>query len=1033
MSNLETGSFPKTQKNLKTVLVAGGGSFIGSHLCEALVVQGFKVLCIDDLEEGREKNLQEVKKDKNFQFVHLSYDSKETLKSLGKIDYLFHVAGLEATSKSLNSLLVNSQGTVNLLEKALEDKAEFLYLSLVDIYSGIASRLTLEHYFGPIKKQEAVFALLEAKRFGEALVEEYRKEKKLKAKIIRTRDIYGPRMSLESNFPLNSLISQYLRTSKLQLVNDGLDEIYPTYVSDVVYGLIKAMFSAETEGKVYYLVNPQKITLVSLAKILNNFRKEKLTIEFLEDEQIHFPQTPIDISASKRDLRWFPAIEIEEGIERTLSWYKRASELKNKASVKEISPEQIFTKTDFKYQPTEIVKGKTATELDKERFFDKREKDLEKEPSVLTEKKSEDLNNKIKNTESFWSKLFRRKEEKEEVKKSEKKEIQHQFGKLKLGFLAICLVFIFFGLLSPLFFSLFFVYRGVSKLDQTKQALESLSLSQVQSDSLEAEKSFRTAEGSLNNLWWLFSLFHKREQFQQYIYLLSVGEDVSTSIKTLSTSINPLLGSVDLFLGHDQNQEGIDKIVSQVKVNIVQAHENLSSAQSKLDVLNQSYFPAFLWSKVESLKTQLVQAQEITGQIEVMTDLLPSLTGEETAKTYLIVFQNNSEIRATGGFIGSYAKVSVADGKIADIKVDDVYNPDGQIQETIAPPSPLTQYLNVEKWGMRDGNWSPDFSVSSQDLKMLYKKGTGEEVSGIIAVDLYTVEKLLEAFGPIHPLGYEEEITSSNFFERAEYYSEVGFTPGSTGKKDFLGACSEELLDKILASNAKDLKKVVTPLYQAIEEGHILFSFSDELMQQIMVSRNWAGKISETQGDYLWVIDSNVGGNKANYFVSRALDYQANIERDGIITSGLTITYTHKQEADVWPGGEYKNYLRVYVPQGSVLTNSEGFSAEVKTTQDLNRTVFEGYLTVKVGTTHEIKLNYQLPVNLQLNDKHLGYSFYAQKQLGTIADSFNYQISWPNYFDLKTISGEGVKQEGKYNYTGNLQKDRTFTFKFVKK
>lgn len=1037
MNDFQKDDSSEKRQSRKTVLVAGGAHFLGSHLSEALLVQGFKVICLDDFSLISGDYLGNCKKDKNFSIVNFSLDKSEELKKVGKINYLFHVAGLDLPPKGepLNSLLINSQGTKLLLQKAQQDKANFLFVSLVDIYSGVASRLSLENYFGQNEDEEKQLALFEAKRFGEALVEEFWRKEGIKARIVRVRDIYGPKMPLKSLFSLNRLFGLFIESRKISLPGDGLEEVYPTYISDVVYGLIKAMFSTQTEGKVYYLVNPHKTTLRAVAETLLSFYKEGGAIDFTPTEKITLPLPSVDISLSKKELRWFPIVSLEEGVEKTLFWFSKEIKFKQEKSLKEIQESKDFSKKDYRYLKTEIG-GETQKEGTEAGGIDTLiPGEIETKEELTTPKKtasSKGLLNTIFHYSPKERKTKPPKEKKVIVAGELDTKLHRHFNKLKGGFVLLCLIFIIFGFLSPLFFSSFFALRGISAIERAKTALTEFSFATVSSEAAVAEKSFRTAGNGLNNLLWFFSFFHERKRFQQYLYLLSAGKDLAEGVKYIGASVEPLLSSIDTFLDHNQTQSNIDKIVPLVRADIVQAKEKFSQAEAKLDILESQYYPQNLWNKVVIVQTQLKEGKQILSSLETLVNILPSIMGKEEDKAYLIVFQNNSEMRATGGFIGSYARILVSQGKIKEIKVDDVYNPDGLIKEPQIPPEPLKKYLSVTNWGMRDANWSPDFSVASTDIERLYEQATQDDVSGIIAIDLYTVEKLIEKIGPIYPLGYNDEITAENFFAKAEYYAAVGFTPGSTGKKDFLGACAEALLAKLQNMEAKDLSKIMSSLLLNVQEKHILFSFSDPQLDKLIAEQKLNGAVIDYPGDYLLVVDSNVGGNKANYFVDRAFNYDLEIDRDGNLQAVLTIKYTHRGEVDAWPGGNYRNYLRVYVPAGSTLTEFEGFSSEVKTTTDLGKNVFEGLVEVKVNSEQKVKITYNLPSGLKTIDDNLSYRFYVQKQSGSVQDLLTMNITWPSYLRLDNVSPTGERGSQSFSFTDNLNVDKEVLINFLK-
>ena len=230
--------------------------------------------------------------------------------------------------------------------------------------------------------------------------------------------------------------------------------------------------------------------------------------------------------------------------------------------------------------------------------------------------------------------------------------------------------------------------------------------------------------------------------------------------------------------------------------------------------------------------------------------------------------------------------------------------------------------------------------------------------------------------------------------------------------------------------SVKDLGILLSTSFKNLTEKHILFSFNEPIISDLLKNQKLDGRIASEKGDFLWVIDSNVGGNKANYFVDRSISYDVTVNKEGTLRSDLTLTYKHRGQTDTWPGGNYKNYLRVYVPEGAKIVSNEGFSSEVTTTTDLGRTVFSGLTNVKIASEQEIKIAYDLPISLSITDKNLQYALYFQKQSGSIADSFTISIGYPAYLNIKDTSSSGQQSEQSFSLTGLLTTDQNLVINF---
>lgn len=310
-----------TQKVLSknpTALVAGGAGFVGSHLCATLISQNFHVVCVDNLSSGKKENIKDILTSPNFTFIEADINNPNfQLPAELKIDYCFHLAGIEEYQNqkgmSLDTLLVNSLGTRQLLEIARENKAKFVLVSSADLYSGAISSSSLRYYFGKAPEGEAVLSSHEAKRFAEALSFEYYKKFDLEVTVVRLKDVYGPKMSLERGDEIADLIKAAAAKETLKIAGDGLKTINPTYISDIVFGIIKASLG-DFSGEIFILVNPEKVTVESFAQTLK-LVAGPLEIEHKKEiETLGIPSPHLDLDNTKEKISWNPKVSLTEGI-----------------------------------------------------------------------------------------------------------------------------------------------------------------------------------------------------------------------------------------------------------------------------------------------------------------------------------------------------------------------------------------------------------------------------------------------------------------------------------------------------------------------------------------------------------------------------------------------------------------------------------------------------------------------------------------------------------------------------------------------
>lgn len=310
--------------NKKYALVTGGAGFIGSHLCEYLLEKGLMVICVDNLSTGSEENIKHLKNNKNFKF--LKKDVREDLDINKKIDYIFDLAS-RASPKDfkiypIDILTTNGFGVYNLLNLAEKNKAKFLFSSTSEVYGDPKEHPQKETYRGNVNPVGIRGCYDEAKRFAEAMVMAFVRERALDARIIRIFNTYGPRLNEYDGRVVSNFITQALKNEPLTVYGDGIQTRSFCYVSDTVEGIYKAMMNGE-KGEVYNLGNEEEYKILDIAKIIKNLTNSGSEIIFKDlpedDPKIRKP----DIGKARKYLDWEPKVKLEEGLERTIEYFKK--------------------------------------------------------------------------------------------------------------------------------------------------------------------------------------------------------------------------------------------------------------------------------------------------------------------------------------------------------------------------------------------------------------------------------------------------------------------------------------------------------------------------------------------------------------------------------------------------------------------------------------------------------------------------------------------------------------------------------------
>jgi hypothetical protein len=467
---------------------------------------------------------------------------------------------------------------------------------------------------------------------------------------------------------------------------------------------------------------------------------------------------------------------------------------------------------------------------------------------------------------------------------------------------------------------------------------------------------------------------------------------------------------------------------------LVGARPELQQAQQELNAANQARAQIDRHSLSPQVSELLARLDRYLPWFEIALDsglLAPGLLGADGPRTYLILAQNNQELRATGGFISGVGELEVKDGQLASLSFGDSYAVDNlEVAHDIPPPA-FQQTLLGEMWLFRDTNWDADFPTSARRALDVYARDRGVQANGVIALDLTALELLLAALGPVQVEGFPEAVTGDNVLQMLQEQWANPSSGPSFGedwdrewwlhRKDFMGPIASAALDKLLSGKGVDPVKLARALKQALDQKHILVYVDDHDAVALLRGRNWDGALPELplSSDVLLVVDSNVGFNKMDASVTRSIGYKVELV-GGVPQAQLTLTYQNQgakqvkedcvQEAAYGEGYAdmmarcYWDYVRVYVPPGSQLLRGPELSfppgsllarnTEVLDQQPISATLVEGDWTVWAaffdlapGDERVLTFEYQLPIEMVQRepDGTVRYRLWVQKQPGTEA------------------------------------------------
>ena len=519
----------------------------------------------------------------------------------------------------------------------------------------------------------------------------------------------------------------------------------------------------------------------------------------------------------------------------------------------------------------------------------------------------------------------------------------------------------------------------------------------------------------------------------------SMADRISVSSRHLLAAVEILQqqqddgGFLDLDLGWDS---AANVSSDEFYFRLAKSHERLSrasgeiiAAEGLLSELPLGVLPGELGVEIKSGLGLLTQVRGALEQATRASGLALSLFGGER-KTYLLIFQNNNEARATGGFIGTYGLVELGEGKMKINKIESIYEPDGQLKELIAAPGPL-QRQATEHWAMRDSNWFADFPESSRKTLEFLEKETGILAAGVISLTPDLFEDLLAISGPVEMPDYEVVLTAENFREVVQTKTSMDYDRALNQPKKFLADFTPKILARLSAASEEQSVAIAEALLRAVSEKQVMMFSLDPAIQRAVEEYNVGGQIRKTPGDYLAIIHSNVGGGKTDLGMTQSVKKSVSIDEFGRQVSSLRITRANHATGELY-FPKNVDFMRVLVPDGAWLLSSSGFdSAELlpssrfgaATDPDLARwdgqitrdwqtgvylgresgyTALMGFLELGPGESKTVEFTYVLP------QTGPDYSLLLQKQAGAP----------PYLFDLEVLASG---REIVYQYPDNLE------------
>ncbi len=570
-----------------------------------------------------------------------------------------------------------------------------------------------------------------------------------------------------------------------------------------------------------------------------------------------------------------------------------------------------------------------------------------------------------------------------------------------------------------------------SELQTAQTALKNL-------DPKTAQKSFQNIDADLKSFYEetsRFGLFNLAKFWGQFIAKVRQVPDTFKNLFNLSGAAIRISSDIAYLkenaLALMLNQKG-----EELTASLQNLQKDLHSLPNYLSPLEDSNFSPNLFS-----------AQLDIYRLENLLSALIGWLNTPLEKHLAIIFENPSEIRPGGGFIGSYADVAMQKGSINRISVHDIYDPDGQLESRIIPPAPLQKI--TKRWGARDANWFFDFPLSAQKVlhflnssKIYQERGT--EFEGAIALNVNFINDILKITGPVELADYKLILTSENFLAEVQREVETGEDRTGGEPKKILKVLAPILTSRLGHLDEIQKNQLLAALQERIKMRDIRIYLDDVVLESYLAQFGLAGEVfklpTDKASDYLAVANANIGGGKTDAVIKQEINLTSEFTLEGKILNTLSIKRTHSgnKEIDPWYRALNQNYLQIFTPLGSKAISVSGRSPWPEETQwdyegfsldpdvkpieaetifneslrideltQFDKTVFAAWFNTERGKSKTFTFEYELPYNLRFREI-IPYGFVFEKQSG-VNTSFNLKIEAP--------PGYIFKEAGKSTFT----------------
>lgn len=517
-----------------------------------------------------------------------------------------------------------------------------------------------------------------------------------------------------------------------------------------------------------------------------------------------------------------------------------------------------------------------------------------------------------------------------------------------------------------------------------------------------------------------------------------IGESISSTGRTAkalsmgTNAVGRVLAISDYATDFSDNifasDEDINNLSSKLSVDLMSLYRDLSFIDGEAKEGNLPFSNMIPYETISEYRSYILTASKLASN-------LPSLLGYDKPKTYLLLLQNNMELRPTGGFIGSFALLTFSKGDLIDNTIYDVYSADGQLKGYIEPPKPIEEYLGEASWTLRDSNWDPNFPISATRAEWFLDKSIDRNVDGVIAIDLEAARKYLETLGSLSLPDFGDTIDSKNMYEKVQYEVENDFFPGSRKKAHYLSSLATALIDRIKSSTSEEAMSLTEATINSLNSRDIQIYLHDESAASVFDEQKWNGSVSSKKCDQdnctsllAGVVEANLGVNKANYFIDRKVSTEIT-QLGSDLKVQLSLKIKNNAPGRNIPEERYKDYVRVLandnakLPQAYIDKDGGRKYLDVDTENLVDRVEYGALIDVNPREEQTITFEWKLPASVSFT-KAGKLIFNWWKQSGVGEYPFEARFNIPSLNNISSSPPLSLTKEGSLIYNTNLDRDQ---------